>query len=377
VAFTLGSQSASGWTDGSGLAETNRVLDQAAGSYLIKSDFAGDGLYADSHDSDTFMISIEDATPEYSGDTIVPTTAKTIELRATIYEAQDDYFGDLTKISVTFSINGVVVGSAPVIQGPSGYGVATLTIPNRAEGDYEVVVEINPNNFYTTRPTSDIAIVEVYTPTGSFVTGGGWITDTTGSKGSFGFTVKTLQNGKAQGHMTYVWRQNGLCYVVKSTAVTGFRIADGRYGYHAYFEGKAVVRTYDPMTGETIWNDGNYKFRTDVWDYGEPGIYDVFQITVRDKIGIVWHQAGYDPYGCLNGGNIAAHLEKTKASSVAPAPMNPEWLAVIVCLTALALLALRSIVAQATRHEGIGKLFSLAGPRRAASSARQTRGFRA
>ena len=132
--------------------------------------------------------------------------------------------------------------------------------------------------------------------------------DSTENKANFGFNVKYTKSGKAQGHMTYVYRQNGLNYIVKSNALTGLAIDDA----HGSFEGKCVVRIYDPAIGETIWNEGNYNFRVDIWDNGEPGSNDVFQIVVRDKNGVVWYSAGITPSGTLMGGNIAIHDERFK-----------------------------------------------------------------
>ncbi len=69
---------------------------------------------------------------------------------------------------------------------------------------------------------------------------------------------------------------------------------------------------YNPATGELVWAEGNYKFRVDVWDANSDGGVDVYQIRVRDKNGVVYHEAGVDPLGELQGGNIVIHDERKK-----------------------------------------------------------------
>ena len=71
VSFTIGSQSASGTTDSTGLAQATIVLNQAAALTSVVSSFAGDDLYLPSTDSDPFTIDKEDLTLAYTGDTLV------------------------------------------------------------------------------------------------------------------------------------------------------------------------------------------------------------------------------------------------------------------------------------------------------------------
>jgi hypothetical protein len=49
-----------------------------------------------------------------------------------------------------------------------------------------------------------------------------------------------------------------------------------------------------------------------VRDCDESGGYDVYQIRIFDKDGLVYHEAGFNPLGYLGGGNIAIHLETKK-----------------------------------------------------------------
>ena len=316
ITFAIGTQSVAAHTDG-GVASASMILNQPAGEYTVSAKFAGDGNYLESSDEQMFVLHKEKATVEYTGDTVVPTTAKTINLRATIFDSPDSSWGDLTKMNVTFSIYVGLLGASnlyteiPAVQvsqtDAPGVGVAVIGIDNLPENGYLIVVSIDNNNYYD-GPTSAPTPLIVYEPTGSFVTGGGWIWDPSGSKGNFGFNVKYTKSGKPQGHSTYVYREDGWDYVVKSNAWIGLAIEQN----HAAFEAKCVIQKYNPETEELVWDEGNYKFRVDVWDNDPEGDVDVYQIGVLDKNGVLFHEAGFDPFGELQGGNIVIHDERKK-----------------------------------------------------------------
>jgi len=312
ITFTIGTQSITMGTNSLGVATASIVLDQPAGTYTVTAMYPDDGDYLGSSDSQPFSIEKEDVTLEYSGDTVLPTTTKTINLRATVFDSPDGCWGDLTKMQVTFSIYTGQLGSntlwmtipaIPVSQTEApGVGVAAVSIDNLLENGYLIVVSIDDNDYYA-GPTSDPTPLTVYEPTGEFVTGGGWIWDPSGSKGNFGFNAKYTKSGKPKGHLVYVYRDGGWNYIVKSNAWIGLAIVEG----HAYFEAKCVVQKYNPATGELVWAEGNYKFRVDVWDKDSDGGVDVYQIRVLDKNGVLFHEAGFDQLGELQGGNIVIH----------------------------------------------------------------------
>ena len=81
---------------------------------------------------------------------------------------------------------------------------------------------------------------------------------------------------------------------------------------HSIFEAKCVVQKYNSKTGELIESEGNYRMQIDVWDGKDDDSTDVFQIRVYDKDGIVYHEAGFEPYGFLGGGNIVIHIDEKK-----------------------------------------------------------------
>ncbi|VVB62176.1 Uncharacterised protein [uncultured archaeon] len=320
ITFNIGTQSVSATTDSTGLASATIVLNQPAGIYTTKAIYVGPSVSTSLFVSQSFTIIVEDIKfIEYSGDTIVPITESSINLKATVGESQDGSLGNLALIKVTFTIrdsttdaivktySGVAVGVVD-----PGIGVAKMIIPRTdlPEGGYYVIVSIDSNNYYTTLTTSDPVPLEIYTPTGSFVTGGGYILNKDGNKCNFGFNAKyqILKKGtKLQGHLTYINRVNKLDYMVKSTSVTGLGF-DSKETTHAYFEGQCQVRIYNPATGEFEWSNGGYQYRVDVWDKDTSGIgADIFQLLIRDKNGATWLKTGFDPLGILQGGNIVIH----------------------------------------------------------------------
>jgi PKD repeat protein len=318
IPFEVGSQTTSAPTNPSGYASAIIILDQPCGPYLVWARFDGDEEYlASESDTHDFVIDKETAIVEYTGSTVVPTTAEKMTLRATVFDDDDGYWGDLTKVQVTFRIYTVAAGSLVLYQtwGPykvtatsvEGVGVFEIEIPNLSDNSYIVIITLDPedNDYYQSAPSED-AIITVYKPTGDFVTGGGWIWDSEGHKGNFGFNVKYKNNGLPKGQFIYVYRTSDYKFIIKSTAWLGMAIV----GNHSFFEAKCVVQQYDLETGELIWSDGNYKIRVDVWGSDKDEGGDVFQIRVYDKIGLIYHEAGIEPYGLLQGGNIVIHISK-------------------------------------------------------------------
>jgi len=318
ITFTLGSQTASAVTDGTGLAMTTLVLDRGAGACTVSASFSGDASYLPRSNSQGFQVFREDATVAYTGDTIVPTTSSTLNLRATVYESLDGSLGDQSRARVIFVVQTsdptptIVYTSPPIAVVPTstpGIGIATVSISNLAENSYLVLVKFDAANPYYAGPNSEPSVLTVYLPTGSFSTGGGWIVDSSGSHGNFGFVVRYSKSGNTQGHSVYVYRLNGYDYMFKSTAWIGFGISGG----HAYFQGKGIIQQIDPATGLVVWSEGNYQFRVDTWDNtgtsNHNGI-DTYQIVILDKNGVQYHVAGGQlpgTSGDLQGGNIVVH----------------------------------------------------------------------
>ncbi len=103
VGFTLGTQSASAVTDGTGTAATQIVLDQAAATTSVETAFAGDDLYLPSSDSDPFTITRENLTFAYTGDTLVA-LGNTPVLSVQATQEDDGYPGDVSLGAVRFDL---------------------------------------------------------------------------------------------------------------------------------------------------------------------------------------------------------------------------------------------------------------------------------
>ncbi|MFW9846820.1 MAG: post-COAP-1 domain-containing protein, partial [Candidatus Thorarchaeota archaeon] len=187
-----------------------------------------------------------------------------------------------------------------------GIGVAITSIPNLPANSYVVYIVIESiHNDYYTGDWSQGVVLTIYEPSGDFVTGGGWLYDSDGNRANFGFNVKYKKNGLPGGQSIYVYREGDWEYLIKSNAWLGMAIEEN----HAFFEGKCTVQKFNIKTGELVWDEGNYQFRVDVWDNDEDGGVDVYQIRVLDKNGLVFYDAGFDPLGYLEGGNVIIHRD--------------------------------------------------------------------
>jgi hypothetical protein len=325
IVFQVGSQIVSAQTDDRGIASAKINLTQPGGIYTVSASFEEDDYYLPSSVSHSFTIEKEHAYLYYTGHTVIPTTAETIELRATVFEDDDGYWGDLNKIFVIFTVyptpldllNPKVITESILVEftNVDGVGVATIEIPTMInglfEGGYLIKVSLTPDeNYYHQAGDSDLAILTIYEPSGDFVTGGGWIIDSDGNKANFGFNVKYKKSGLPKGQAIFVYREGDWEYIFKSTAWIGMAII--HEDNHSYFEAKCVVQQYNSKTGELVASEGNFRMRIDVYDHTQNGKGDVFQIRVYDKIGLIYYMAGFDPYGILGGGNIVIHVDKKK-----------------------------------------------------------------
>jgi hypothetical protein len=111
-----------------------------------------------------------------------------------------------------------------------------------------------------------------------FMTGGGWITTSSGTKANFAIAAGTRTGW---GHFQYI--DHGGLLKVKGTGVTMYA-ATGDTSRH--IEGTAEIDG-SPAT-----------YKVDAADNGEPGRSDTFQLTLS---------TGYEQSGTLGGGNIQLH----------------------------------------------------------------------
>ncbi|MHA2152230.1 MAG: Ig-like domain-containing protein [Candidatus Thorarchaeota archaeon] len=309
IVFTVGTQTVEAITDSSGIASYILLLDQQSGVYTLSASFAGDDDYSDSSATCEFVIAKEYAHVAYTGRTIIPTSDDTITLMATIFDEDDGYWGDLTKIYVTFTLylsSDAVFDTGPIMVETTdveGVGLAIVEIPNLAAGEYLVVVSFNhEDNSYYYGPDSD-ATITVYEPKRGSAKGAGWIRDEAGNKVFFVFNVKYNGKGTLKGFLFLILRVNEEIYFVRSTDILSFT-TDGN---HAFFEAECRIGQYKHgkhWRHWKHWSGETYRIRVDVWDNKKSHEDDVFQIRIFDKNGLVEYEAGFDPYGYVIRGNI-------------------------------------------------------------------------
>ena len=123
VQFTLGSQSCVASTNAAGLASCTLVLDQCAGSYTVKANFAGSALYLPSSDSKPFTVNLEETTLSYTGDTVIA-NGGTATLSGVLLE---DNTTPIAGRTVTFTL-GTGAGAQTCSGVTNGSGIAVCSI---------------------------------------------------------------------------------------------------------------------------------------------------------------------------------------------------------------------------------------------------------
>jgi len=279
MAFTLGSQSATGTTNAAGSASTSMTVTQAPGSVTSTSAaFAGDASFLASSATSPFAITKEDCTLAYTGAT-AGTAGGTLTLSAALGEL-DTSLGDRSGKAITFSIdNGTTTSTVSATTDASGVATTSTSLP---EGVYVVATEFAGDAYYL--GCSDGGDIVVVSSAATKVTGGGFIVDD--GRVSFGFKAKPT--------------------------ATGF---DGQLQVRAgksKFHGDAVTTltttaTTATWSGTGRWNGtAGYTFTVSVVDApkstGKPA-KDQIRITITAPGG----STVLDVSGALKGGNITVH----------------------------------------------------------------------
>jgi len=283
--------------NGDGTGDVSGTAQVAAGTYPITFTVS-DGINPPVSDGLNVVVSKEDATLAYSGDSLVK-KGLPVTLRANVAEMIEvgPWLGDITKAAVFFDV-AAAIGGGTTTYGPasvSATGEATWTLPSGLPANvYSVDVRIDPANVYYTAPPADTAALVVYDPAAGFTTGGGWVPDGDG-RGNFGFSVKYLKSGNIQGQALYVYRSDGMLRRVKSNSMQWLVIN----GNTAVFQGKATI---DGL-------GGNNTFEITVVDNGEPGRNDTFAIKIWDSGGTLIHEVTGTTLG---GGNLIVPQPKRR-----------------------------------------------------------------
>jgi hypothetical protein len=303
----------------------------------------------------TANVTREDATIEYTGDTVGLTGSTGMTLRATVWDSAaadsgftgDTTIGNITKMYVQFDIySATSCGTgAPTATRTAqvsdtgtladGIGTATAVYASSSEASYCVVAKLigslttNTVNAWYQAINAPAAVITFYNNTGQFVTGGGWIVDPNGGgnhKGNLGFNARFNKSGAPQGQMVYVYRgtYNGELadYRIKSNSLTslGFSCWNGTaYGpcplgnatfpARATLEGKSTIQINRARDGYVMFSDGNANFSATVVDSGQSsGIgSDTYSLTVYDKNAVLYKSV---PTTLLGGGNVVIHGAK-------------------------------------------------------------------
>ena len=160
ISFTLGTQACSGITNAAGLAACSITLTQVPGPYAVVASFAGSGNFQGSTVSTPFVITREETTVTYNGDTIVG-NGNPAHMSATLLE-DGNPAAPIAGRTISFTLG--TGGSTQTCSGPTNAsGVAACTIiVNQPFGPQPIAVNFAGDSFYL--PSSTTASLFVPEP---------------------------------------------------------------------------------------------------------------------------------------------------------------------------------------------------------------------
>lgn len=165
VTFTLGTESCSGTTDGSGQAKCAITLDQKPGTMTVNVNFNGDVSYAPSTTSAPFTIDREETTTTYTGPTAILQGGSGVTLQGKLLE---DGSVPLEGQTLTLSLDG------QSCQGTTNsLGIASCAVTFTGDlGAQPLRASFAGNAFYlASADTSKTAVVFAFPSRGAFVLG--------------------------------------------------------------------------------------------------------------------------------------------------------------------------------------------------------------
>jgi hypothetical protein len=327
-----------------GTATVSGNVAVGAGTYTSTITVKDPSLASDTGTATT-NVAKEDATIEYSGDSLkttvgtLNTSTAPVNLAGVVREAADGNIGtklNTTKLRFTVYKYTDTLMTTPVATCDSPY--LTYTGTGQASGgctvnltadNYTVKIELLVNPYYIAQ--FDFDAVTVVNPGTGFTTGGGWLNETNlGSRSNYGFTVKYLKNGNIQGNSLYIYRKtvapNTVAnptggylpagpynWIIKSNAMGGLTMSCTTTAPKvctASFSGKNNITAANRTTGVAYSLGGNYNFQVDVTDASEPGSSpgagpDKYTIRVWDTTTGTYYQfPGWPAQTPIDGGNI-------------------------------------------------------------------------
>ncbi len=286
----------------------------------------------------TINVRAEDAAATYTGDQLIFTApggnTADVVLRATIQDSSllgtgDTAPGDIRNANVTF-MEGTTVLCGPAAVQLLGTDTTSGTFScTTSLGIGAHTINVVVGNYYV--GTTD-GLVEVASPDGSFITGGGNFTAATsagtyaatkGTKEQFAANVKyNKKNTNIQGHANVIFVSGGHTYQIASNALdslgTALQTSDGTVCAGppsatcigtASFRAKATLTDItDPLNPVLI--AGNLSLSVSMTDKGEPGSSDSFGVTLYNGNTLLfssqWDGAKTIETTLL-GGNIVVH----------------------------------------------------------------------
>jgi hypothetical protein len=283
----------------SGVATLPYTIPLAPGSYATAATFvSSNAAFLGSSGNSTLSVTQEDAAVAFSNPFSVKVnspggTAGPINFCADITEVPDGSAGNISNANASFSFSPVAGGASYSFSGGAvtytGGGVggtlhACVTLNSVPVDVYDVAVSVG--GYYT---GSGSSVLVVYDPSLGFVTGGGRVSNPdTGCTANFGLNVKYLKNGKPQGSVLYMEHCSTGDTKLKGNVMQSVSIV-GR---------TAVIIGKGPLNGV-----GNYGFRINVTDNGEPGSSDLFGLQITAPNGSVVPGYNFAPR-TIDAGNI-------------------------------------------------------------------------
>ncbi len=185
-----------------------------------------------------------------------------------------------------------------------------------------------------TEPLNLAGVVEVAIPTGTFITGGGYLNETNSagskpaanpSKMNFGFNVKYNSKGtNPQGHVNIIYRNGGRVYQIKSNALDSFGTALKTpstpsttcagppsatcWGVSNFTSKANLTDVTNPLAPVSL--GGSLSLQMSLTDKGEPGKDDTLAVTLWNGSTLMfssnWSGAKTNEQ-ILGGGNLVVH----------------------------------------------------------------------
>jgi hypothetical protein len=168
VDFTVGSQNCNGTTSASGVASCSVVLTQAAGNFTLTASFSGIfGADAATSNSLPFVITKEETTLSYTGDTVIA-NGGTAHLSGVLLE---DNVTPIAGRAVTFTLGAGGVQTCTGTTDASGKAACTINPAKQSLGPVLVSDSFAGDAFYRPASASTNAIVFAFLVSGSFIIG--------------------------------------------------------------------------------------------------------------------------------------------------------------------------------------------------------------